>query len=75
MLRRFALGEIKKQILPGSDTKSTIPKPEFSSFLPQTGPDYFDYDGRNYVNSVNSGFNEYGERDAEYNEVIHLLIY
>lgn len=66
MLRKFAQGEIKKQILPGSDTRSTIPKPEFNSYLPQTGPDYFDYDGRNYVNS---GFNECDEKD-EYNEVI-----
>lgn len=71
MLRKFAQGEIKKQILPGSNTKSIIEKPELNSYLPQTEPDYFDDDGRNYVNINLDG---YDEKNEEFNEVIYLLI-
>lgn len=65
MLQKFARGEVKKQILPGPDRKSIIPKYNHNLLL-SNQDDYFD-DGKNYVNI--------GEEDEEYVEVIYLFVY
>lgn len=68
MLQDFIKGNLKKKIIPGSDTRSTIPKADFE-FNSQSGHDSFDYSGRDYVNS---GLEE--NEFEEYQEVMHILI-
>jgi len=71
MLRKFAEGKIVKKILPGSDTQSTIPRSDYDSFASHSSYNFYDHDGRDYVNT---GLEEY-DRDDEYEEVMFLLIY
>lgn len=65
MLRKFAEGKIVKRTLPGSDTRSTIPRSDNEPFVLHSNSNFYDHDDRDYVNT---GLEEY-ESDKEYNEV------
>lgn len=67
MLRKFAQGDLKKIILPGSDVQSTIPKlePDLSSDYSRWGIDI--HVDRSYAND---GLEEYDNRNLINEKVI-----
>lgn len=76
MLRKFAEGKIKQNILlPGPNIQGTITKLELESNTCGSlkGRDCYDYEGKNYVNS---GLKDYDVENEEHKEVmLYYFIY